>query len=311
MDGNARRHPAARGWIVGLVILVLVAAVAVASTGDVPGGNSGVRRAPAQLLDVVMSLLVVIVLVGGVIAIAVFSLARRDEAVTTASRGGRRRGPLQAVASAAMGLALAFIALRLVRSDDGTGTGNGQLPGLGQAPGAGNDDPGRYEPQFTLWPVVVVVVLLVAAAAAVALERRARRRARGPAVPVAPEAALADVLDEAVDDLRAETDPRRAVIEAYRRMERALSAAGMPRDEAEAPEEYLARIVDGVELSRRSAGRLTALFTWARFSGHDVRPEMKDEAIDTLEAVRDELRAAAARREQLEAEATALAGAQA
>jgi hypothetical protein len=127
--------------------------------------------------------------------------------------------------------------------------------------------------------------------------------------PGGPDEALADVLDEALDDLRAETDPRRAVIEAYARMERALRAAGMPRAEAEAPEEYLARVADGVDLSRTSAGRLTALFTWARFSGHDVRPEMKNEAIDTLEAVRDELRAAAARREQLEAERVAAAAA--
>ena len=44
-------------------------------------------------------------------------------------------------------------------------------------------------------------------------------------------------------------------------------------------------------------GRLTALFAWARFSGHDVRPEMKDEAIDTLEEVQRELAAAAAARE--------------
>jgi hypothetical protein len=40
---------------------------------------------------------------------------------------------------------------------------------------------------------------------------------------------------------------------------------------------------------------LTALFAWARFSGHDVRPEMKDEAIDTLEQVQRELAADALR----------------
>ena len=50
-------------------------------------------------------------------------------------------------------------------------------------------------------------------------------------------------------------------------------------------------------MSRRAAGRLTALFAWARFSGHDVRPEMKDEAIDTLEQVQGELAAADAARQ--------------
>ena len=80
-------------------------------------------------------------------------------------------------------------------------------------------------------------------------------------------------------------------------MERALAAAGLPRGAAEAPDEYLERIVAEVALSRRSAGRLTALFAWARFSGHDVRPEMKDEAIETLEEVQQELAAAEAARE--------------
>ena len=60
--------------------------------------------------------------------------------------------------------------------------------------------------------------------------------------------ALADVLDETLDDLRAERDPRRAVIAAYARMERALAAYGFPRDAAEAPDEYLERILADLEV---------------------------------------------------------------
>jgi hypothetical protein len=88
-------------------------------------------------------------------------------------------------------------------------------------------------------------------------------------------------------------------------MERALAAAGLPRAPAEAPEEYLDRALETVELSPRAAGRLTALFAWARFSVHDVRPAMKDEAIETLEQVQRELAAAEAAREAHLAEATA------
>jgi hypothetical protein len=142
---------------------------------------------------------------------------------------------MQAIASAAMGLTLAFVAFRLLRSDDGSGNGNGQIPGLGQAPGLSGDEPGRYEPEFTIWPVVITIALVAAGAAAVALERRARRRALGAQTPIAAEEALVDVLDEALDDLRAETDPRRAVIEAYARMERALRAAGLPRGRQRRP----------------------------------------------------------------------------
>ncbi len=79
-------------------------------------------------------------------------------------------------------------------------------------------------------------------------------------------------------------------------MERSLAASGLARAPAEAPEEYLERALAELPVSRRSAARLTALFAWARFSGHDVRPEMKDEAIDTLEQVQRELAAAEAAR---------------
>jgi Domain of unknown function (DUF4129) len=102
------------------------------------------------------------------------------------------------------------------------------------------------------------------------------------------------VLAATLDDLRAEQDPRRAVIRAYARMERSLAAAGLPRAPAEAPEEYLTRVLEGLPVSARAAARLTALFAWARFSPHDVRPEMKDEAIETLEHIQLELEAAEA-----------------
>ena len=116
---------------------------------------------------------------------------------------------------------------------------------------------------------------------------------------------LADVLEETLDDLRAESDPRRAVIAAYARMERALAAFGLPRSPSEAADEYLQRIFVDLEVSGRATTRLTALFTWAKFSGHDVAPEMKQEAIAALEAVREELRAAEILAEEQRLAATA------
>lgn len=302
MEGNSRQRRPARRLLVGLVLVGLAATVAIASTGSVPDGAPGARRPSAQFLDVTMSLVVIVVLVGGVGAFVVFVLLRRDDAMATAAGRGRGRGPLQWLGSLAAGAVLAFVALKIVRSDDGSQNGNGLFPGL-QGPGGPGTLERRYEPEFTVWPVLLTLALCVAAFLAIVLERRAR--SNDATQPSPPLEALADVLDETLDDLRSERDPRRAVIAAYARMERALAAAGMPRAEPEAPEEYLARVVDGVDLSLGSAGRLTALFAWARFSMHDVRPEMKDEAIETLEGVRDELRAAAARREALEAFAIA------
>jgi hypothetical protein len=106
----------------------------------------------------------------------------------------------------------------------------------------------------------------------------------------AAASALADLLDETVDDLRAEPDPRTAVIAAYARMERAVGAYGLPRVPSEAPTEYLRRMLVELAVSKASARRLTELFERAKFSSHEVDAPMKEDAIDALIAIRDELR---------------------
>jgi hypothetical protein len=102
---------------------------------------------------------------------------------------------------------------------------------------------------------------------------------------------LAAALDESIDDLRTEPDVRRAIIAAYARMETALAAAGIPRHRAEAPLEYMERALLSLDTSAPAVRTLTDLFEWARFSHHESEPSMRDEAIDALIAVRDELRA--------------------
>jgi uncharacterized protein DUF4129 len=113
----------------------------------------------------------------------------------------------------------------------------------------------------------------------------------GDSPPEDPAAAVAQILGETLDDLHDERDPRRAVIAAYARMERALAAYGLARRSSEAPLEYLERALEELHASASSASRLTRLFEWARFSDHPVEPGMKEEAIQALEAVRAELTA--------------------
>ena len=102
---------------------------------------------------------------------------------------------------------------------------------------------------------------------------------------------MALALDESLDDLRREPDLRRAIIAAYARMERALAAAGIPRRPSEAPLEFLARALQGLDASADGVTRLTDLFEWAKFSPHQPDEAMRDEAIAALESLRDELRA--------------------
>jgi len=139
----------------------------------------------------------------------------------------------------------------------------------------------RWGELAILLGLLVVVVAIFAARHA----RLARRRSDN-----APEA-LAAALDHSIDDLRSDPDLRRAIVAAYARMEAALAAAGIPRHPAEAPLEYLERVLLSLDASAEAVRRLTDLFEWARFSHHAPEPSMRDDAVDALVAVRDELRA--------------------
>lgn len=292
--------------LVGLAALVLLlVAVAVASTGSVPAGTGGARSPSDRLLDVLISLLLVWMAFGAVLIVYLLLLRRGAPEETAAAL--HKRGPW----SSLLGLVLAFGLLALlvrwfwVDSGQGPGITDGLLPGLGESGDGSPTSPGNYEPEFATGPVVLILGLLAIVLMTWGIAYRARRRRLRGSMPESLLPALSDVLDETLDDLRAEADPRRAVIAAYARMERALAAFGLPRSPSEAPAEYLERIFADLDVSRRATSRLTALFTWAKFSSHDVAPEMKDEAIEALEAMRGELRAAELLAEQQRAAAPA------
>ncbi|MFL5917705.1 MAG: DUF4129 domain-containing protein [Gaiellaceae bacterium] len=108
---------------------------------------------------------------------------------------------------------------------------------------------------------------------------------------------MVSAIETTIDDLRGERDARRAVIAAYAQMEHVLARHGLGRDRAEAPLEYLARVLRDLDVRDDSVGDLTALFEYAKFSRHEIDATMKERAIDALVAVRDDLQ----REEQLAA----------
>ncbi len=101
---------------------------------------------------------------------------------------------------------------------------------------------------------------------------------------------LSAALSDAIDDLENEADARLAVIAAYARMEGALARGGVARRPAEAPFEYLSRILGDLNVRRAAARELTELFERAKFSVHPIDADMKRRAISAFVAVRDDLR---------------------
>jgi len=138
------------------------------------------------------------------------------------------------------------------------------------------------------WPLVLGLagLFVLGGVLVYVRERRGPTRARAGATL---EDDLAMAVEATIDDLRGERDPRRAVIAAYAQMERVLASHGIPRREAEAPLEYLSRILGDLHVGEDAVRSLTSLFEYAKFSPHEIDSAMKADAIEALIAVRDDL----------------------
>jgi hypothetical protein len=273
-----------------LVVLVLVAVVAIAATGSTPGGDGETRPPSETLLDALFSLGLVAVGLGAILL--VYGLTQRKAIARELASGRYRRTGLIPFLGFFV-LFTAFSYWRLSEWERPPPEEQQELPFPGVTPRppttADADVPTAYEPSISWIPIAAVVALVVAAAIAYVVSER-RQRARSPREDVAEQLAL--VLDETLEDLRAEADPRRAIIAAYARLERVLAAGGAPRRPSETSAEYVPRVLRELELGSGAVERLTALYSRAKFSQHEVDPEMKEEAIGALEQVRDELRPA-------------------
>lgn len=291
MESNARGRKA---LLTGIGVLAALVLVAVASRGSTDTGGGGASRPADMLVDLLFTLYLLVLVAGAILFVYLLALNR-------ANGGGAGAGTKRW--QSWLGLAVLLGAMLLFARDLG---GRRIRPPEPEGPGAGGGDPGLttsvsgdgHQATFAWIPVLVTLALVGIALAGSWWARRSRRRARGET----PERILADAVaaavDESLDDLRAEPDPRRAVIAAYARLERVLAAHGLPRRPSEAPLEYLERMLARLAVRPPAARRLTELFERARFSQHAVGLEMKEQAISALEDVRDDLAAARALAEQ-------------
>jgi hypothetical protein len=277
-------------WLAG-ALLGLVVLVAVASRAHAPAGGGATHGIDSNLLREFVLLAVAALFLLSLPLTVWALLSTRLESASTRKRNRRR------IATFALAWAIVLVAsvIAAERAHRGGGNGTSQTP---TSPTRTRPTPlpsgaGKTVP-FDWLPAIVVLSVAGVGAVAIgyALFRTPMRR-----VPTEAELAeqLSAVLDDSLDDLVAEKDPRRAVIAAYARMERTLAGAGLPREAAETPLEYLGRVLrELLHTSVDSVAKLTSLFEQAKFSPHRIDGGMKNEAIEALVAVRDELRTAAA-----------------
>jgi hypothetical protein len=152
------------------------------------------------------------------------------------------------------------------------------------------DEPPKPVPGRTAdfnWALALSLGGLLVVGGVLLIVRRRPLPPRPDGLSLAEELSL--VAAESIDDLRRERDPRKAVIAAYANMERVLATHGLPRRRAEAPFEYLARILRELEVREHAVRALTQLFEYAKFSTHEIDTGMKEEAIAAFAAIRDDL----------------------
>jgi hypothetical protein len=281
----SRRNLVLIGGLVGLITLV-----AVAARGHSPTGAGGTHGVDSHLIfEFVLLAFVAMFIISLPLAVWIMFSARTYDPMRSVKR--RQRALTRIGVFMLLGL---LLGLGLYLRRNGGNGGSKPVARLPFGPTGANSQLHRPKKPipFDWLPAIVIVVIAIVGACIVAyvMFRKGPKR-----VPTQAEIVLqlTSVLDDSLEDLRAERDPRRAVIATYARMERTLARFGFPRDEAETPLEYLGRILrDLLQTSADAVSRLTALFERAKFSPHTIDPGMKNDAIEALVAMRDELRAA-------------------
>jgi hypothetical protein len=257
--------------------LLLLAVVAVASTARIDGGRA--------LSTPELAFLVMLVAVVAALAVAVGTVALSGGAFVS---GDRRRKGATAVPLA---LLLATLAALLFMSEEAEIEGVRRPGGDDErSPGIqpGDNFFGLEGDVFATIAVGVMASIAVLAAMLFAFGVHQRRR-EAVEPPLEEEEAVMQALEESLDDLRRERDVRRAIIACYARMERALEYAGSARRPAEAPFEYLVRILERITTNGRAARSLTELFERAKFGTEPMGDGEKQQAIEALELLRAEL----------------------
>jgi hypothetical protein len=279
---SAARTAALAGSLVALLVVVSVAARSGDHGRAMPGGS----LASAAGHHAAVWVLLVIGPIAGVLGLGVFLYSqvvrRRDPALAVMRRKARRR-------------LLVFVAIAIALEIYYLRTGHNPLSFLHIRNPLANvspPPPAKGHPHAAApgngfatvdWAIAGVTWLLIVAAVIVVYRRM--RRTEELEDGAAPLELEDDLPDTRLARLRAEKDPRRAVIGAYALMDGLMADRALGRRRSEAPVEYLGRMTLAGYGRITALGRLTRLYARARFSTHPVDTGMQAEAVDAVEAI--------------------------
>jgi hypothetical protein len=226
-------------------------------------------------------------------------------------RGALRRiGPLLAVGAllgaAAVAAALATPQITSVPVPQLIQSGhpppaNTPAGAVSQPPGAGRMQPDTQLPGWVGVLVTVLCIGIVGAIVAVIIwmvfrdslvNRKGRlvpEEEQAPDPVVSRDQVLAAVdagLSGLADD---ETDPRRAVIACWVRLEEAAASAGTPRHPGDSPTDLVLRLLAAHQVSAPVLYPLAEVYRLARYATHTVDAGMRDRARTALRQLRAEL----------------------
>ena len=305
MEPSARAEAGGRrsAVAVGLGLIGLTTVVAVTSRAPVhgSGGGIGVGSGGAHAIETALLALGVVgaLAVTGAVAAALWpsTLRPRKSDPNLPIFSYRPDMPwwvkVFMVSLPALLFAAMVAAVIVIHPNGGSPPAQQVLPPQAPTAETGTAPPAQAAPRPASGNSPVLAHALVGAGvvvvAAVAVALVVSRRRRPPPAGEGGRAALAEAVGWSLDDLRREPDPRRAVIAAYARMERMLADRGVGRRAFEAPLEYLARVLALAQVGAAPIQTLTGLFQEAKFSPHTIGPGQRDQAVETLTAIRADL----------------------
>lgn len=279
-----------RGVLAAAVAAVAVLAAAIGAGHGAVGGRAHQSSWAIRVIADGTFVLEVGVVVALVVTLVFVVTSRGGGAVPEARPQGGRRPWWKRAAGFAGALALAWALARgLHQRHQASLSPVTAPPSMSSQP---SPTPHAPAPRPDAAPILGVMAL-VAGAAGVLWYRGTRARGTPVRAPTDQDDGLASHLAEGirtgVEELEREPDPRRAVILSYVSMERILGDAGWPRARAEAPLEYLARVLAAGGVSETAATRLTDLYERAGFGQQPVTEAMRVDALGALHSIRAEL----------------------